>query len=602
MPEPIADPKPQKSTLALPTVGGLIAAFLAVILLPSLVASAGQWAAPLIAVAMLAAGVLIFAPGFALLTLVGKHVPAGLAPGVVLVGSATAGWLVFWSWFLSPAAGMLGSLAVLAATVLILALRPTADARRLVQWPALVSILISVGYLALAGDRGGLIFGEQLIAGRFWAVMDNALPRIMADGLMHGGEGLKPFMFTNWHSSDRPPLQTGLVLFAYPFVKAGGGPLCYLILSLAVNAFWVWGVWGFLRVLGVAERRILLAVLLVALVGAVYVNTIYTWPKMLAGALALTTAAAMLAPHCQKRTRWLLVAAACAFSMLSHGASVFAILGLLPLGWVRRHDWPLRTLFLTGCVMGLIYVPWMAYQKFYDPPGDRLVKWHLAGIEQLDEGRPVGTAMVEAYRTAGFSGYWQNRLHNLRTLVGDPTDWNGTCPYFYAEPGWNDTEVGHWRHFFLLRLGPAPAILLVGLPFLCLRRIRSAVWFKPVAGILFSTLFFLVLLEFGSTPSCVAWLFVAPYSALLLWCLLGALTLVELGESWGWAALGLQLILFVGLWDYHLLMWSACQQPAEPGHVDWLARAIAAGMLAILVGLVFHSRKWPDQPAISQAK
>ena len=162
--------------------------------------------------------------------------------------------------------------------------------------------------------------------------------------------------------------------------------------------------------------------------------------------------------------------------------------------------------------------------------------------------------------------------------------------------------MGHWRHFFLLRLGPAPAILLVGLPFLCLRRIRSAVWFKPVAGILFSTLFFLVLLEFGSTPSCVAWLFVAPYSALLLWCLLGALTLVELGESWGWAALGLQLILFVGLWDYHLLMWSACQQPAEPGHVDWLARAIAAGMLAILVGLVFHSRKWPDQPAISQAK
>jgi len=572
----------------------IASAFLAFSFLTPLYPATGVWAAPLMVILAVSACVLVVAPGFTLLALAGESVPASLAPGLVVIGSAASGWVLFWAWFSNPTIGMCASLALSAAAMVVLSVKPFHLSWKRIWLPAVVSVIVCIGYLAFAGDLGGMNYGEQLVASRYWAVVDNSIPRIFADRLINHGEGLKPFLVADWHSSDRPPLETGMILVAYPFVKAAGSRLAYLLLGTAVNIFWIWGLWGFLRAVGVAERRILQVVILVTLVGAVFINTVYTWPKMLSAALSLTAGAALFIQNCPKRIRTLMVASAGALSVLSHGSGVFALLGLVTLFWGRRKEWRMRDVIVTSAVAALIYCPWMAYQKFYDPPGDRLIKWHLAGVIPVDEKRSSLDAIVGEYKKAGISGVAANKVHNLRMLIGDPTDWNGEFAQGSAQPGW-DSFDGHVRHFFLLRLGPAPMLLLIGILLLVSHKVRQAVWVKPLAGVLIATVLFFPLLEFGSTPSCSTWLCHTPYTALLLWCVIGALAIAEMGDRWFFVILPLHLILFVAMWNCNMTVWPSYLMPAPAFATDWGALVIGGVAMAALVGLVVRSKRWVNE-------
>ena len=587
----LLSPERKRSFKLLP-IGIIISAFLIFTLLPSYYSSAGFFAAPLVVILTMSACILVFAPGFALLELVGEKVPASLSPGIVLIGSAAAGWLLFWAWFAHPYIGMYSSLALSTTAMLILSSKPVFLSWKAISVPAVVSVIVCLGYVSVAGDRGGLDYGNYLVGGRYWAVKDNAIPQMFANCLINHKAGLKPFLLGDWHSSDRPPLQTGMVMVAYPFVNLAGSSLAYLLLSVAVNIFWIWGLWGFLRALSLSEGKILQVVILVALVGAVFVNSVYTWPKMLAAALSLTVGAALFVQDCPKRVRALMVGSAAALSLLAHGAAIFALMGFVTLFWIRRKEWQMRDLVVTFTVAALIYIPWIAYQKFYDPPGDRLIKWHLAGVIPVNESRPPLTTIIEEYKKTGFRGVAVNKIHNLRMLLGDTTDWNGECARGFAQPGWNSTLAGQMRQFFVLRLGPAPMLLLIGLPLLFVSKVQRAIWFKPLLGVLIATLLVFWFFEFGSSPSTTTWLCHAPYTALLLWCVLCALAIGEMARKWFLIFLALHLILFVALWDYNVFMWSAGQPPADPGKPDFAARLVAVFSMLTLLAMLLRSKQW----------
>jgi hypothetical protein len=55
-----------------------------------------------------------------------------------------------------------------------------------------------------------------------------------------------------------------------------------------------------------------------------------------------------------------------------------------------------RAWLLAAGVFLVLALPWTAYQKFHDPPGHRLLKWHLAGRIEPDPAG-VGTALRDAY-------------------------------------------------------------------------------------------------------------------------------------------------------------------------------------------------------------
>src|SRR6185295_10615381 len=83
---------------------------------------------------------------------------------------------------------------------------------------------------------------------------------------------------------------------------------------------------------------------------------------------------------------------------LSHGGAAFSLIAVAP--WVlwRVFRGEGRAWLAAAAVFLLLAVPWFAYQRFYDPPGDRLLKWHLGGQEAKDES--VGTWQVirKSYR------------------------------------------------------------------------------------------------------------------------------------------------------------------------------------------------------------
>ena len=45
--------------------------------------------------------------------------------------------------------------------------------------------------------------------------------------------------------------------------------------------------------------------------------------------------------------------------------------------------------------------PWSAYQKYGDPPGNRLTKWTLAGVVEVDD-RGTAEAIFDSYGEAGW--------------------------------------------------------------------------------------------------------------------------------------------------------------------------------------------------------
>src|SRR5262249_35842986 len=111
-----------------------------------------------------------------------------------------------------------------------------------------------------------------------------------------------------------------------------------------------------------------------------------------------------------------------ALSLLSHGATTFSLLAL-PVLWLSLRLHEVVTLRQTALMVALLIAlmaPWFAYQRFFDPPGDRLLKWHLAGIVDLD---PRGTreAIADQYATLPPRTWLAGRWANLLTqVVWDP--------------------------------------------------------------------------------------------------------------------------------------------------------------------------------------
>jgi hypothetical protein len=102
--------------------------------------------------------------------------------------------------------------------------------------------------------------------------------------------------------------------------------------------------------------------------------------------------------------------------MMGHGASVFGIIPLVIFAvWRGIPGW--RWIGVGLGVGILVMAPWSAYQKWGDPPGNRLTKWTLASAIEIDQ-RSTGQAIRNAYAEAGFGGTLDNKWENFQTMLG----------------------------------------------------------------------------------------------------------------------------------------------------------------------------------------
>jgi hypothetical protein len=105
-----------------------------------------------------------------------------------------------------------------------------------------------------------------------------------------------------------------------------------------------------------------------------------------------------------------------ALSMLSHGSSLFALIGFTVVVLVFWAWPPLKTMIYGAAALLALYGPWMLYQNFIEPPGNRLLKWHLAGVTSIDD-RSFLQALRDSYGALTWHDYWQGKRQHLDSLV-----------------------------------------------------------------------------------------------------------------------------------------------------------------------------------------
>jgi hypothetical protein len=359
---------------------------------------------------------------------------AGIPPYMVLVWGLTIdaviGYILFWTYFLSPAAGTVASWLIMAASTFVafhVVFSRTLRARILCRdflWP--LALMALTGMLYLSALYVCPKIGSNVIHSnyRFFQVLpqDNYLPMIVAQSISHGqhpGIVAPP----DWRSSDRPPLQSGLYMITLPLeiLTQKKCELQYELVGVALQCFWIPAVWALCCALKLRARTIAVVLCACIFTGFMLCNSVFVWPKLLSAALGALALAIVLKPRAdtepQQLSEFALAATAGTLGMLSHAGVAFTYPAIAFVAYRNGFLRGWKRLLLGIAIFLMWTAPWSAYQKFYDPPGNRLTKWHLAGAIEPDD-RTLLEALIYGYGHLTFSEYAHNKWENTKALNG----------------------------------------------------------------------------------------------------------------------------------------------------------------------------------------
>jgi hypothetical protein len=385
------------------------------------------------------------------------------AAGIV----ALCGYAAFWAYFMNAFFGKIFSAAVLLVGLCVCSRRrplSQTDLSRDATAPSKLLVAIGIFYVGLLHLFPSSLDIHSLAAHRFGSLPgDNTLPHNTASSLFRG-EPLKSHG-SDWLSSDRPPLQAGWLLLARPLTAFLAHDASTIDGTAAIwfQLLWVLAAFALLRTLGVGRGSATAATALLAFSGFFALNTLFTWPKLSAAAFACGAFAFWILRDgaSQSRGEVVLGALFAALAWLSHGGVAFSFLVLVP--WIAsralRSGW-LRWL-LAVAVFGILAAPWSTFQKFYDPPGNRLLKWHLAGQIAKDD-RSTWPTIRDAYRASSWREITAHRQANLKFQVeGNWRAWRYFSPAGAVERR-NDEFVHTARAlvWWIVGLGALPIALL----------------------------------------------------------------------------------------------------------------------------------------------
>lgn len=358
-----------------------------------------------------------------------RQVPVLLAIGLAATGLVAM--LAFWAYYWDRTAGQSFTFFVLFGSVLLVGgclhdrqldralLRQLATP--LLLWALGSAFLVFLGFL-----HGDTAFPVETAAARFYGPLpsDNDLPRFFSEWFYANGAAGNPIYPPDWLASDRPPLQVGYVLSQRP-LGIGSDALNYQVLSVILQQLWIVGLWALLAAARLGRLTQALIMVAVLLSDLAIVNGFYVWPKLLPAAMLLAAAALVITPLWDevRTNRWAaaLIGVLLALAMMGHGSSVFGVIPLALVAALRGlPSW--RWIGIAALVAVVVMAPWSAYQKYGQPPGDRLLKWSLAGVTEIDDRGTMET-IVDSYREVGVGGAIHNKGQNFVTMVGGGPAW-----------------------------------------------------------------------------------------------------------------------------------------------------------------------------------
>lgn len=395
-------------------------------------------------------------PGLAATSIIAARHKLCIAYAVILtvVASCALGYAAFWIYFASKLLGRIFSFALVFVSALALA-RGLKDGQIRTVLRSLAPSFVYVLGVGLCYLCFFFLFSNPLTARvdlpnmRFFEGVrpgDDLIPYIFAERI-YDQQPLKPFCCGGWLSSDRPPLQAGIFLLQRPLRFFGNAGLQYQLLGTALQCLWLCGVWVFLQSINTPERRIKQVLGFLIFSGFLFYNSLYLWPKLLSAGIMLFVFAivAKVVTEDRRMTSPEAVLAATSFGLaiMAHPGGAFSAPALIALLIAKRKLFTVRRCALGVIVIGAIAIPWIGYQRFYDPPGNRLVKMHLAGVGEIDS-RSVWQAIRDAYESHGVAALAAYKWSNVSMLLGrNPIDLALTesSRYPQSEYVWNAVGI-----------------------------------------------------------------------------------------------------------------------------------------------------------------
>ena len=462
--------------------------------------------------------------------------------------SCVVGYGTFWLYFLDHRLGLAIAILLIAGSLFSPFLLKGDFKQHLIAtvrsqefWlPLAVMLLAGLFYLAILYWPGSesLSRPEVLAGWQQHAVgSDSVIPKGFAERL-YAGQDPRP-MGNTWLSSDRPPLQAGLVLTQRPIVEFHR--LSYQLFGTLLQCAWIAAMWALCRAIQLSGRSLAIVLGLSVLSGFFLYNSVYVWPKLLAAALAMVAIALALQAFLAKRRltvgETVLGAGAIALGMLAHGGIIFTLPPVfLLILWPKVFpSW--RSIALGMALFFCLMAPWTAYQKLYDPPGNRLVKMHLAGLLDIDSRSPV-QAITEEYGKLSLPEIASYKWENAKKLVGP------LSPFLHSSESWRTAEFFHvFRALNVLNVG------WLVLPMVLLRKVwrkdRETRAIMLMLGIAISSTILWIALLFGPGGTVIHH---GSYATMmLLFAGLGALV-ARLPTLLICFFVGLQAVIFAGAW------------------------------------------------------
>lgn len=399
----------------------------------------------------------------------------------VLILACFCGYLAFWIYFANPLCGKIFS-AACAGLAVFAAVK---ERRRLFSppmrlelvWPLAIVASIGIFVLSFGFLYGGTEKPLRTSTNRFSHALpvDQCLPLWGAIKIYNGRTIVETWRDT-WRFSDRPPLQTGIVLLQSPLFmdteKNDCVDLHYLCLAVPLQCLALAGLWILLRQLKTG-RLAAFGVLSFAVLAPVFiVNAFFVWPKLLAVPFLFIVMTELLFRDCCDDRRdnlatGLIIGASSGLAMLAHGGSFFGLAGIAAAALLCRR-WPSARIIAAALVpFAVLLLSWTIFQKVYDPPGDALIKMHIGGSLTPWDGRSITATILDSYARLPLGEIAKKKLMNLVTLLA-------RLPFIMPHPAAMDVSsfLAWMRLTLFFHLIPSLGPLLLVLPALLLAAAR----------------------------------------------------------------------------------------------------------------------------------
>ena len=341
---------------------------------------------------------------------------------------------------------------------------------------------------------------QHTVAVRYWASVDNKIPGFLARGILNEMP-MKPYLFADWKGSDRPPLVSGWLCISKALLNSKYGEIALLI---AASTLLVPLVCVLLAIFKVSQKYWLAIAVVVFSTPFAFTNAVYTWPKIVAGLLFLLSISIFWIDEVPNK--YWLIGMTFVLGFLAHGSTLFMLFGFIYIALKKRTTISnyLRMVFAAV----LCYAPWFYFQQYWDRSSNRLIYWHISGLNGGSTGEGIVNTTIHRYLDMSISEVIQNKVDNFSNLIFFK-DRNPAIAGLKGFPG----QVNAWASETILgSLWPLAISALIC--FLFRRKWNLEIPRSFLVGISIGLIAF-ILLEFGHRPDSIASAHIAPLSIVI---------------------------------------------------------------------------------------